>query len=257
MRKSVLAICLVSMFLCGCIRSFASMDHSKLVGAGYNLLNAASLNEKEAKAMSLAMRQRDDAKNRVAPPNSPYTQRLNRLMANLASVNGTPLSYKVYMTNEVNANAAPDGSVRVYSGLMDKMDDDELRFVLGHEIGHVAKGHSLNAMRMAYATEAARQAAGSLNATASALSDGQLGALGKAFFNAQFSQSQESDADAYAMQFLKNNHYNTAAAGSALRKLSDGRRGGVMEAMFSTHPNPLDRAEKMDKLAGVAPVNSN
>lgn len=246
--KNGLLILPLSLILSACISSFASMDHSKLIGSTANLYKAATINDEDARSLSAAARKQEDAQATIAPDNSPYTQRLNKLMANLKTVNNIPLNYKVYMTKEINANASPDGSVRVYSGLMDAMNDDELRFVLGHEIGHVAKGHSLNIIRMAYATEAARQGAGSLNSTASALSDSKLAEIGKAFINAQYSQAQESDADAYSMQFLKDNHYNTAAAGSALRKLSNGSRNNLMEAMFSSHPDSLARAEKMDKL---------
>ncbi|VTR30443.1 Uncharacterized metalloprotease yggG [Serratia fonticola] len=31
-----------------------------------------------------------------------------------------------------------NGCIRVYSGLMDMMDDNEVEGVLGHEMGHVA-----------------------------------------------------------------------------------------------------------------------
>jgi len=45
-----------------------------------------------------------------------------------------------------------NGCIRVYSGLMDMMTDSELRGVIGHEMGHVALGHSKKAMqqRMRY-----------------------------------------------------------------------------------------------------------
>lgn len=248
--KNLAVLALLAMLAGGCVSSFGSMDHGKLVSAGANAYQAATLSEEDAKNLAINMRRQEDAKANVAPANSPYTKRLNKLMAHMTSVNGMPLSYKVYMTDEVNANAAPDGSVRVYSGLMDKMNDDELRFVLGHEIGHVALGHSLKAMRMAYGTEAARQAAGSMNYGASVLSDSQLGNVAKAFVNAQFSQSQESDADAYGMKFLKENNYNTSAAGSALRKLASGNgQSSTLQAMFSSHPEPAKRAAKMDQLA--------
>ncbi len=49
--------------------------------------------------------------------------------------------------------------VRVYSGLMDVMNDNEVEGVLGHEMGHVALGHTRKAMQVAYATVAARTAA--------------------------------------------------------------------------------------------------
>jgi len=38
---------------------------------------------------------------------------------------------------DVNAFACGDGSIRVFSALMDLMDDDELMAISGHEIGHV------------------------------------------------------------------------------------------------------------------------
>lgn len=243
-----LALCLfLFMALPGCINS---VNVQKGLMSGANLMKAASLSDAEIKQLSAQMRQRDDSRATVANSGSAYATRLNKVTEKLKSVNGIPLNYKVYMTPEINANATPDGSVRVYSGLMDKMNDDELRFVIGHEIGHVALGHSKKAMQVAYTTAAAKDAIGAVSPLGGAITDSQLGALGEQFVNSQFSQSQESDADAYSMKFLKENGYNTKAAGSALRKLATpGESGGLMNAMFSTHPDPMKRAEKMDALA--------
>jgi Zn-dependent protease with chaperone function len=36
-----------------------------------------------------------------------------------------------------------DGSIRIYSGLMEMMDDEKLLFVLGHEMGQVVEKHSV------------------------------------------------------------------------------------------------------------------
>jgi len=83
-----------------------------------------------------------DKRNRVASPNSKYSKRLRKLTKGFKSVNGQPLNFKVYQSKEVNAFATPDGSIRVYTGLMDKMSDNELVFVIGHEIGHIVEGHS-------------------------------------------------------------------------------------------------------------------
>ena len=62
------------------------------------------------------------------------------------------------MTSDVNAWAMANGCVRVYSGLMDMMNDNEIEGVLGHELGHVALGHSLAEMKASYAIVAARDA---------------------------------------------------------------------------------------------------
>lgn len=233
-------LCASCLLLNGCL---GSLDYGRLIDASGNAIQAASVNEDELKNMSKQMRAQMDSASQVAPENSQYTKRLKRIMAKETSVNGVPLNYKVYITSDKNANATPDGSVRVYSGLMDALNDDELRFVLGHEIGHVANGHSLKAMRMAYATAAAKSAAGALHPTAATITDSGLGDLARGFLNAQYSQSQELDADSYGMNFLKANHYDTSAAVSAMRKL-----GGSGSGFFSTHPSGERRIKNLEAL---------
>lgn len=239
MKKNfiILSACV---FLCAC-----NMDHARLASAGMDAMRGATLSDEEVKDMSRQFRAQEDARANVAPANSPYTQRLDRVMAAYKSVNGIPLNYKVYMTPEVNANATADGSVRVYSGLMDKMDDDELRFVLGHEIGHVALKHSLSQMRMAYTASAARKAAGAVSPGVAAITDSRLGAIGEQFLNAQYSQKQELEADEEGMKFLKANGYNPQAALSSMSKLGSGGGG-----FFSTHPSSGRRMSKLRELAG-------
>lgn len=170
-------------------------------------------------------------------------KRLKKVMANEKSVNGVPLNYKVYINPELNANATPDGSIRVNSGLMDAMNDDELRFVLSHEIGHIAHGHALNAMRVAYSTTAARTAGGAFNPYAALATDSFVGDLAQDFINSQYSQSQELDADSYGVKYLKDNHYNVNAATTAMRKL--GSSGG---GFFSTHPSNEQRLKNIESL---------
>lgn len=226
----------------GCVEQ---VNLALVAGAVADLATAATLNDGGLRDMARAMRVQGDAKAQVATANDAYTKRLARIMARHTEVNGIPLNYKVYLTSEVNANASADGSVRVYSGLMDLMTDDEIRFVLGHEIGHVAHGDTMRAMRMAYMGSATRKGLGSLNPTAQALSESILGNLLEATLNAQFSQSQESQADDYSMQFLKANGYDTRAAVTALRKLE--QMGGGGGGFLSSHPDSGKRAERMEK----------
>ncbi|MFN3432343.1 MAG: ABC transporter substrate-binding protein, partial [Candidatus Sericytochromatia bacterium] len=49
-------------------------------------------------------------------------ERLARLTAKHVNEDGMKLNFKVYLSKEVNANATADGSIRVYSGLMDMMN---------------------------------------------------------------------------------------------------------------------------------------
>ena len=236
MRHTIPAVLACICLLTGCV---GSLNQSNILGATTNLVKAAAVSDAELASVSAQMRQRDDAANKVAPASSAYARRLAHITERFTSVNGIPLSYKVYLTNQVNANAAPDGSVRVFSGLMDLMTDDELRFVIGHEIGHVALGHSKSRLRTAYAAAAARQAAGIYGQGASILSAGTLGDIAEKFVNAQYSQSNELEADAYGMRLLTDNGYPPQAAMSALGKLQGS--GGF----FSTHPGSRERVEKI------------
>jgi putative metalloprotease len=187
---------------------------SALFGAGSDLAKAATLSAEDVKELGKGTAQAMDAKNKVAPAGNPYAKRLDKIVASLRNEAGLSLNYKVYLTNQVNAFACPDGSIRVFSGLMDMMEDDELYFVIGHEIGHVAGGDSADKMKMAYTASGVRKAAGATGGVVGSLSASQLGALGEAFINAQYSQSKEYKADDYGLQLMQKNGKNQQAAGA-------------------------------------------
>ncbi|TWG84213.1 putative metalloprotease [Cupriavidus gilardii J11] len=186
-----------------------------------------------------------DKKNKVSAPGSVYSQRLTKIMAGLQNT-GLPLDAKVYETKEVNAWAMANGCVRVYSGLMDMMTDDEVRGVLGHEIGHVALGHSKAAMQVAYTAAAARGALGAIGSpTLAALTSSQLGELGETLINAQFSQRQETAADDYSFDLLTKNGGNREALVTAFRKMA--ALGGGQSSMLSSHPGAAQRAQHIEE----------
>lgn len=55
-----------------------------------------------------------------------------------------PYTFKVLNSKEVNAMAAPGGFIYIFKGLVDLMpSDDELAGVIGHEVGHVVKRHTV------------------------------------------------------------------------------------------------------------------
>lgn len=214
------------------------------VGAGLDLFKAATVSEEELINASKQMRAYEDKKRTVAPAGNKYAQRLARLTAKHVNEDGMKLNFKVYMVNDINANASPDGSIRFYSGLMDKMTDAELLGVIGHEIGHVKHKHSLTEMRTAYMASAARKAASSSKGALGVIADSDLGSLAEAVLNAQYSQSQETESDDYGLAFMKKHKYDAKAMESAFRKLGSGGGG-----MLSSHPNSQQRADRMrDKL---------
>jgi putative metalloprotease len=223
----------------------AQFDLGRALGAAVDLGKAASVSDEEVKNYARQMRAYEERnKQKVAPPGSKYAQRLASLTDRYRRYDGLDLNFKVYQSATVNANASADGSVRVYSGLMDLMTDDELLFVIGHEIGHVKHGHSAKAMRTALTTSGLRKAAGAAtSSTVATLADSQLGGLLEGVVNAQHSQAQETESDDYGMKFLRANKHDTRAAASSLRKLA--KLGGGGSSILSSHPDPGKRADRL------------
>src|SRR5262245_55204443 len=178
---------MVSGMLWGCSGhgGLANVDVGTALGAASDLGKAATVSDDEVKSYSKQMRDYEEKTQvKVAPASSKYAKRLARLTSNYHDYDGMKLNFKVYEVKEVNATA--DGSIRLYTGLMDLMNDDELLFVLGHEMGHVKNGHATKAMRTALATSGVRKAAASTGGTAGVLAASELGGLAEAVLNAQY-----------------------------------------------------------------------
>jgi putative metalloprotease len=231
--------------------SSGSSSSENKVGAVLDVFKAVTVSDDEVKSVSLQMRQTEDKKY-AAKASTKYAKRLTRLTRKHVNEDGLTLNFKVYATEDVNANATPDGSIRVYSGLMDLMNDQELLGVIGHEIGHVKLGHSMSSVRTAYLASAGRKAAASSGSVGGALAASELGALTEAVVNSQFSQSQETASDDYGLAFMKKHGYDVKAMESALRKLASlsGKKAGALESMLSTHPDPDKRADRVHEMIG-------
>ena len=158
-----------------------------------------------------------------------------------------------YNVVDVNAFACGDGSVRVCGGLMKIMDDDEVFAVIGHEIGHVVHSDSKDAMKNAYLTSAAKNAAGAVSGTVSKLTDSQLGDMAQALAGAQYSQKQEYEADEFGFQFCIDYGRDPYGMSNSLNKLlqlseSEAKSSKFMQ-MFSSHPETQKRADRVKEKA--------
>lgn len=197
-----------------------------------------------------------DKNNPVLPEDDPYTQRLRRLTDGITSADGIPLNFKVYHVIDVNAFACPDGSVRVFSSLMDIMDDDELMGVIGHEIGHVLKHHSKNAFKNQLLTGACKDAIAASNSKVAALTDSQLGSLSESLISAKYSQKQENEADDCGYDFLVQNGRNPLGMARSFEKLlsleqQSGVKQSAIARMFSSHPDTQARIKHITERAAA------
>jgi putative metalloprotease len=224
-----------------CLGQARAFDLSGALDAGSQTLKAATLSGADIRQLSSEACKQIDRHSRIAPPGSQYDLRARQLAKALGGeVNGRPLSYKVYITSEVNAWAMTNGCIRIYSGLMDRLTDNELEGVIGHEIGHVALGHSKKAMQAAYSVSAEAEAAPPNSPNSS-----RVNGMAEDFINAQFSPAQESDADDYACDLLKKRRLNPRGLVSAFQKLA--RLGGGKNGMMDSHPSSSGRARHIEE----------
>jgi putative metalloprotease len=219
------------------------------VEAVKKLAKAAVLTDDEVQQLSLQSVQYMDANNPVAEGGDVYSERLKKLVAGLDHEDGLDLNFAVYLVTDVNAFATPDGSIRVMAGLMNLMTDDELRSVIGHEVGHVKLKHSKKQYQKAYTVSAGRDAASANTGSFSGLAEGELGKFVEEVLNAEFSREDEAESDTYGFQFVVKHGYDYHAMQTAFLKLGALAGDEATRSLKATHPAPSERAEKAKKRA--------
>jgi putative metalloprotease len=231
----MLCFCLL---LSGC----ESTDMQMVTEAGVDAVKAVTMSDKDVFELADQSARLSDSKNVLAKPDNKYAVRLHRLVGEYVQDGNLKFNYGVYLSPEVNAFAMANGTIRLYSGLMDMLNDGELRFVIGHEMGHVAKNHIRKKIRLAYATRAVRKGIASQNNTAGDLARSLFGEVAESLLNAQFSQLEEKEADDYGLAFLKREKFKPQGAVSALKKIAGLAKG---HSFLSSHPDPEKRAERL------------
>ncbi|MBR6848338.1 MAG: M48 family metalloprotease [Bacteroidales bacterium] len=259
MKKVLLGtLCLFMMASCS---SMKVVDQNAALNAGTAALQALTISDSQIAQLCTEYMVEMDGQNTIAPTSSDYHQRLKRIMAKFKNISNLNLNYKVYQSNVVNAFASGDGSVRVYTGLMDIMNDDELFAVIGHELGHLVNKDVRDAYRAAYLVVAARYGIAAYSQTAGALSTGFLGDLGQQLATSAYSRKQETEADEASFQFCVASGVDPFAMYHALNVLirvgGDTGQQGTLTEMFSSHPDTQKRATHIKQVAEAAGYKLN
>ncbi len=143
----------------------------------------------------------------------------------------------------LNAFCTPGGYIYVYTGLIKYLDtEDQLAGVMGHEIAHAALRHSTRQMTKIYGLQALLQVA-----TGKA-DPGLLEQIALGLVNLKFSRGHETESDNGSVEYLCATGYNAAGAAGFFKKIES--QGGSRPPEFlSTHPNPNNRVENIEKKA--------
>ena len=256
MKKLLLALALVISCTYTANAQFGKIN-SKHLDAAKKTAQAFTLTDAQMAQYAQEYMDWMDANNPVCATTDPtnrgeYAQRLEKIVNQIPESERKGMDIKAYFVVDQNAFACPNGSIRVFAGLMDLMTDDEILGIVGHEIGHIVNKDSKDAFKKALLTSALKDAVGSTGNTAAALTDSQLGELGEALAGAQFSQKAEYAADNYGYELLKKCGKDAKSMASALRVIKKLQEDANVDTskvrqLFSSHPESGKRADALDK----------
>lgn len=151
-----------------------------------------------------------------------------------------------YFDDDVeNAFATLGGHVFMYKGLLSKLPhENAIATVLGHEIAHVKHRHPVVAMGRGIALMTALAAVAGVSDTKVAGMVGNISNLG----SLSFSRQQETESDLTSLKAMSK-HYGHVNGSDALfllfADLIEESHGGAPPEILSTHPDSMNRAERI------------
>jgi len=158
-----------------------------------------------------------------------------------------PYSITVHVTeaDAVNAAALPGGHMVVFTGLLAEMtSENELAFVLAHELGHFANRDHLRGLgRALVLMTASTVLLGADNSVNSMIGQGMV------LTELSFSRKQESQADEFALETLFCHYGHVADATSFFNKIPEDGDPGRFGHYFASHPENRRRIDHLVDLA--------
>ena len=175
-------------------------------------------------------------------------QLLERLAAHWPD---TPYTFQASILEKPtpNALAFPGRVIAVTSGLLENLDsENELAFILGHELGHFRHRDHLRSLGRG----AVLQLVLSLASSVGGGSPGVLIQLGPLLAERSYAREQERAADRFGLELVQREYGHVAAATDFFARAPDGKQSqpGSLAAYFLTHPLSPDRVDALVALAG-------
>lgn len=181
------------------------------------------------------------------PEAARYLRVLGDSLARVSDDRDLSWTFDIVDQDEVNAFAVPGGHIYVYRGLIERMNTmSELAGVLGHEIAHVTRRHSMTQMR--------NQQAANVGVTVGCLFAPQicnnqvnstLVNLGSSAAFSKFSRNDEAEADQFGVSYVTRAGIDPRGMTSLFGILMAERKRNPsgMEAFFASHPVEESRIE--------------
>ncbi len=175
--------------------------------------------------------------------------RVSDIYQTLHSTGDIKRDYTVYVSpqEEINAFMSLGGVMCVNKGSLDAFDDDELAYVMAHELAHGEKRHSVSGVKKKVGLTTALNIYLSDNPTVGSMLLANI--AGNYVANAVFTKDQEKEADDLGFTYLVDAGYNPGGAAASMAVLRD-RYGesspsGIKAILApGNHPATSDRINK-------------
>jgi predicted Zn-dependent protease len=168
---------------------------------------------------------------------------IGRRVAAVSDRPNLPWTFKVLRSREINAISLPGGFIYATEGMMRFVQsDDELAFVMAHEVGHVSARHHVAMLERHFLYVIVGRVLFGGDPTSS-----QIANIVRFFLTQGFSRENEFDADRLAVGFAHRARFDASAGLTFMQRLrtAQGRDPSSVEVLFRTHPGLADRMERM------------
>ena len=192
------------------------------------------------------------------PEANRYINLLGDSIARLTSRTDIPQwTFYIVDSKEVNAFAVPGGFIYVNRGLIERTQRmDQLAGVLGHEIGHVVRRHSIKQMQQQQGANIGVTLACILTRICDTQASQAAIQVGGTALFAKFSRSDEAEADAEGIKNVVRAGISPNGIPEMFEILIAERQSNpsAVEGWFSTHPLEEDRiAATRTQIAQISP----
>ena len=198
---------------------------------------AQDLNQKDALSQDLDLQRRVKA--------------IGSRIAAISDRKDLEYNFSVLKDKELNAATFPGGFIYVNKGLVEVLDDNELAYVIAHEVGHVAARHIAKKMQanMGYQLILNIAFAGlSNNPNVSANSQQITGGINQVYnlVSLSYSRKDEFEADRLGVKYAYRAGFDPYASLSALGKIKDSEGPHwKLLSFFKTHPYVDERIKAL------------
>ena len=148
-------------------------------------------------------------------------------------------------SNTINAFALPGGQIFITVALLSRLEtEDQVAGVLAHEIVHVLARHGAQRIAKSDLTNGLVGAVGVASGDASAA---QTAAMIGQLVNMQYGRDDELESDRIGVCLMIDAGYDPQEMVSVMQVLAEASSGNRQPEFFSTHPNPENRIESIQR----------